>query len=439
VLLTLKRKFIFTLLFLLFSFVTVYPAYGKQAIPDTEDSKAPDISDSLQTYPAKLDSKQPWEKVASLPGKLLFSPVKITFEGIAETAAYIDKTSLIPKAINFFTHDIRPFILSPNYSSRHGAGIKVGYTGIFNEESDLSFTVSYGLRERHRYRVRFQKLHPFGPTLSTNIIVQQRFYSDEKFFGIGNESQFSNKSNYGLKQFTIETSTYASLREKTAFNAQFGMDINTVHEGRNTTLSSVTDLYCEDNLPGLEKEIRIMRMQFGISHDSRNRMRRTTGGGIVTFGGGLFNDIGNKEFSFWKTSVSFTRYIHLFYNRTLIFRAAGEITEPFSGQKVPFYYLSKLGAQETIRGFDRGRFRDQDMMLFSIEYRYPIWEKLDAGLFLDGGRVSNNIFNDFSSKDFNVGYGGTLNIWGKESLITQLAVGISKDRIRLYFSLNTGL
>ena len=130
------------------------------------------------------------------------------------------------------------------------------------------------------------------------------------------------------------------------------------------------------------------------------------------------------------------QHIHLFYNRSLALRLAGEITEPFSDREVPFYYLSELGRGETIRGFSRGRFRARDMVLGSLEYRYPIWAKADAILFVDVGQVAEDIFNDLSTDNFEVGYGGGVRIWGKEGLVTSFVIGKSSDGFRVYFGLN---
>ena len=117
-------------------------------------------------------------------------------------------------------------------------------------------------------------------------------------------------------------------------------------------------------------------------------------------------------------------------------RIAGEIAEPFAGKRIPFYYLSELGEQETIRGFTRGRFRDNDVILSSLEYRYPIWRRFDAGLFVDFGQVSPNVFENISRKDFHTGFGGTLYFWLNERAVVRFIAGRSKERTRLYFSVN---
>ncbi len=80
------------------------------------------------------------------------------------------------------------------------------------------------------------------------------------------------------------------------------------------------------------------------------------------------------------------------------------------------------------------------MFLGSLEYNYPVWrDLLDAGLFIDAGQVSNNIFGKFSPDEFHYGYGGALKIWGKDNILAQVMVGRSKDMTKYYFSCNKRL
>jgi hypothetical protein len=80
------------------------------------------------------------------------------------------------------------------------------------------------------------------------------------------------------------------------------------------------------------------------------------------------------------------------------------------------------------------------MLLASIEYNYPIWrDLLDAGLFFDAGQVSQNIFEEFSLDELHFGYGGFINIWGKDDIMAQIMVGRSKNMTRYYFGWNKKL
>ena len=97
------------------------------------------------------------------------------------------------------------------------------------------------------------------------------------------------------------------------------------------------------------------------------------------------------------------------------------------------YYLSEIGDRTTVRGLNRGRFRDKDMLLMSAEYRWPIWRTIDATLFVDTGEVANDMYRDFSEKQLQYTYGGGIRVWSSESTVMKLEVGKSDDGLRIHF------
>ena len=109
---------------------------------------------------------------------------------------------------------------------------------------------------------------------------------------------------------------------------------------------------------------------------------------------------------------------------------------------IPLYLLSEIGSDGTIRGYYRGRYRDKDALLTSLEYRYPIWcdhpNSLDAVLFVDAGQVSEDIVNEFRRKNMRFGFGGGFRFYNDENddLMARVSFGFSKDEFRVIFALN---
>ena len=129
-------------------------------------------------------------------------------------------------------------------------------------------------------------------------------------------------------------------------------------------------------------------------------------------------------------------HIHLFYGRTVMLRLAGEIRRPLQGRRVPFFYLSELGRSETIRGFNQGRFRDNDMILGSIEYRYPVWRTISSVIFMDAGQVTNDMMTELRGDHFACGYGFGVRIQSRDRLFLRSDIAFSKDGFRLYVNVN---
>ncbi|HQU72140.1 MAG TPA: BamA/TamA family outer membrane protein, partial [Calditrichia bacterium] len=146
-----------------------------------------------------------------------------------------------------------------------------------------------------------------------------------------------------------------------------------------------------------------------------------------------------QNFNFYRITADITRYWHLFYHRSLSLRLAGEFTRSLDDGDIPFYMLSELGRGETVRGFERGRFRDHDLILGALEYRYPIWDFADLFLFFDGGEVADDVVADFDWQKMVFGYGAGVRVWGANGEFINLMGAFSEDGFRFYLGLNQEL
>ncbi len=269
-------------------------------------------------------------------------------------------------------------------------------------------TVTGTASGRQRYRVGFKAVEFFDGLLSSNLIIQHRYLPKESFFGIGSETEEANRSDFAYELTFGEVALDIKPLERFTIHTTLGLDQNGILSASTDERRSITGVYTKETLPGLETGVLIARMQLGLRYDSRNHPGNPTKGQQIVLSSGIFQELGDDRIDFWKLSADFRQYIHLFHNRALMVRVAGEMTEPFADHEIPFYDLSSLGRHETIRGFNHGRFRARDAILGSLEYRIPIWHSTDVVLFVDAGQVAGNIFEDLALDQFELGYGGGL-------------------------------
>jgi outer membrane protein assembly factor BamA len=172
-----------------------------------------------------------------------------------------------------------------------------------------------------------------------------------------------------------------------------------------------------------------------------DRPGNPTRGYNIRFNSGYYKETTDDKYGFTRFQGDFSKFIHLFYERVLVLRCAAEINRQLKDMEIPFYYLSELGNKESIRGFERGRFRDRDKFLVSAEYRYPVWrlwkeQGLDMVLFADAGQISNNIFDNVAIGRLEPGFGMGVRFWNEDGLAAKVEAGRSDDGWRIYFVLN---
>jgi outer membrane protein assembly factor BamA len=97
-----------------------------------------------------------------------------------------------------------------------------------------------------------------------------------------------------------------------------------------------------------------------------------------------------------------------------------------------------LGGSSTLRGFREYRFRDRDAFALSGEYRYAIWEYLDAVLFADAGQVYSNIFQDLDDDGLHTSAGFGLRFHSR-LFNFQATFGHSSEGTRAFLKFGTPL
>ncbi len=409
-----------------------HPVYG--------DKNSNEQKDEEYEHPKRLKDKKWHDWIISAPGLLINLPLKIICKGVGNAAGYIDETRLAVRIKDFLTSDDGLRALRPTYSSRGGAGLKVYQKNLVNKGSKLELLAAGGLRFRQKYQLTFKRFELVNDKIFSRFQVGYLKQPDESFFGIGPHTSKCKKSNFDHEFSSASAEFGAKLFGALDLATLFSMENNTILKGKDDALPSTTDQYDLSTLPGLESEVRLMSIGLALRFDSRNTSTGMTNGQELIINGSFFDQLDGEEYAFWKLTADLKQHIHLFYERALMLRLAGEMTEPATSKAVPFYKLSELGRGETIRGFSRGRFRDLDMLLASIEYKYPIWRhhdhKVMSFLFLDAGQVAGDIFRDIRSDDIQFGFGGGISYSDSDGEALRILLGKSKEQFRLYAVLN---
>jgi outer membrane protein assembly factor BamA len=83
--------------------------------------------------------------------------------------------------------------------------------------------------------------------------------------------------------------------------------------------------------------------------------------------------------------------------------------------------MPRLGGADRLRGWDEDHFRDNLSLFGSVEYRYPIHQKVLGVVFFDAGTVADSydeLFDDID--DFRAGGGLGLLVGSADSLTLRL-------------------
>ncbi|MBI4473528.1 MAG: BamA/TamA family outer membrane protein [Acidobacteria bacterium] len=218
----------------------------------------------------------------------------------------------------------------------------------------------------------------------------------EEYFGEGPHTTDSNRSNYLFREGRIGWLTNADLRVVTLRHA-FHFRETVVGEGTDTQFPTTQSLFPEVQVEGGFVDTRWLVNEFGITFDVRderdNFYDRRSG---FHFDAALLvnHGIGATESRFNTLRLINFFYIPLSQHRYHLIAVRSELIHNISNDPIPFYLQPTLGGSAMLRGYREQRFRDRDSFATSIEYRYKIWDYMDAIVFGDAGQVYSNVFDE---------------------------------------------
>lgn len=375
------------------------------------------------------------ELIVSFPGQLAYAPLKYTILGLGYGGVYLAESGTFSKLASF----VQSTGLVAVYAPRTGGGAKYVSNHFLSRpvRFQCSATTWFDLRQSYALQwknVRLARGVDFDYALRYRSLVQEHFY------GIGPETSENNKTVYAAEDALFEVTLRSQLSSTLHAALDIGVSNTSVFQSREDDNRSITKAYSDSTLPGLRDKVRLQGTELSINYIDTNHPGHPTTGKVGKLGATIFTDIRDDRFSFWKLGLDITQYVHLFHDRVLALRGAGEMTQGLDDPEIPFYHLAELGSHGTIRGFSRGRFRDNDMLLASAEYRYPIWipwaKIVDAVVFADGGQVMHDVFEDTALADLQTSIGGGFRFYGSEILIARTEIAFSSDGYQVYLTLN---
>jgi outer membrane protein assembly factor BamA len=184
--------------------------------------------------------------------------------------------------------------------------------------------------------------------------------------------------------------------------------------------------------------------KFSLAHDNATPVGQPRSGGREAFTVALYHGLTDKKFRLIHYELQLSQYLHLFFDRTLAARVRMEMNSSMGGgYEVPFFLRSQLGGDDTLRGYSTGRFADKDLVLATLEYRFPVWRhpspietyRVDGRIFMDAGRVFSDIFDEFTLRNMEFSGGFGLRFSSEENFIFRLEIAKSSEQWSPMFNL----
>ena len=264
------------------------------------------------------------------------------------------------------------------------------------------------------------------------VRVDFRNNPNARFYGRGSDSLQSDKSEYGLDR--VRGGGHLDYQILSRLKVKIPVDFMTVNtRSAKGNARSVEDTFPASEIPGFDKRLTYFITGLELKYDTTDSEVTPTRGGSDSFQFLRYQGLSHSGFDFNEYFLDLRQYVALWTPRhVLAFRNAWKFQQGTGDSQVPFVLFSELDWKQLLRGFDRGRFRDNSYVLFNFEYRFPIWDFIDGKVFLDTGKVFR-ASTDVSFDHWKYAAGGGISFILRDLVLFTVEVGYGGEGPRAVF------
>jgi hypothetical protein len=320
---------------------------------------------------------------------------------------------------------------------------------------DLQAFGAWSLRGYKLYEVQFGKFHEksteyflsanaYGGGPQADVVSRDRrsfFFADlkyrdfpqEDFFGLGPDSQTSDRTDYQIKEGSYDAVAGYQFNRFVGAGVRVGFSQVQIGEGTDSRFPNTQELFNDSTAPGLNDQPDFFRFSSALFFDYRDKPGNPHNGGLLGVSFSRYTDYGTDQFDFNRLAFDAREYVPIgSVQRVFAFRFFTSMDSVDSNDRIPFYMQDTLGGSQTLRGFREFRFRDANLIYLSGEYRWEAAPAIEGALFYDAGRVFSER-SDFGFHDLENSWGFGVRFKTKNAVVFRLDVGYSHEGTHIFF------
>jgi outer membrane protein assembly factor BamA len=330
-------------------------------------------------------------------------------------------------------HDIHPKMGGLQTGSGFAMGAEYRRSRLWQGVLDIRATGLLSMRRYQLYEFQVGMPRLRNERAFLDFTVTHRNFPQEDYFGLGPDSRREDRSNYRLEGTSYVGTMGVRFWRKLRVGTQGGMHTANVGPGTDPRFASTELIFNPQNTPGLDSQPDLYQVGAFTQLDYRDEPGNPRSGGNYVLQYNYFGDRSKGAFSFRRYEAEFQQYIPFLNRRRVIaFRARTSLSDTGPGNNVPFYMMESLGGSEDLRGFREFRFRDRNLMIYNLEYRWEAFSGLDMALFGDAGKVFRDR-RDFDLAGLEGAYGIGFRFNQEKAVFLRLDVGKSREGVRFFF------
>lgn len=313
------------------------------------------------------------------------------------------------------------------YTPEKGIGGGLLVVGLYGDEQQpqpSSFVINSYLSENKSYGVEFENKHFFGKHGQRLYLDIDLYHDAAVYYGKGydNGDNDDNLVDFFEQKMAIRPTFLTPVAKD--FFVGIGLDA-----------SNVSAKEIEPDKPGNDfgselEDSTSYGALVSATFDSRDNISNASRGVFANASAGWYHsELTGKGFG--KYLVETATYHDLANFPGLL---AWQVKGDFSSGDVPWDRLADLGGSSAMRGYIKGRYRDNQMLMTQLEYRLPIYWRVGMVFWGAAGSVADDISG--LNKHVLASYGTGFRFKIKDKVNLRADIGVGENETAFYINVN---
>lgn len=226
------------------------------------------------------------------------------------------------------------------------------------------------------------------PGANAYVDVRYRHSPLHRYFGMGPVTRNEDRTSFLMRGASYDAVVEYQATEWLGFAARGGILDTEAGPGGDTKRPSTELLFDDRSAPGLARQPAFFHVGAATVLDGRDSAEAPRSGGMVGLLVWRFDAMASDIDDFSRLAFDARYFVPASARSVLALRALTSRDFADEGGRVPFYMRQTLGGGDTLRGFERARFRDNALLNLSAEYRYGLHPMIELAGFADVGQVA---------------------------------------------------
>ncbi len=318
--------------------------------------------------------------------------------------------------------------------SGFGLGPLYSRPDLLGEKLDFKFSLAGSFNQYWASAVQLSLPHLAGDRVRADFYARHSDAISIDYYGSGPNSRKGDRSNYRQEDTSFDGRvSWRPDRRHTSIGFYSGLLGVNVGPGTSGDSPSTEKLFNPSQAPGVNQQTNFFRYGPYVEYNNLDKPGDPHRGGNYEARLIFYDDADVNRYAFRRFDGWTEHYIPFFNEKRVIaLHASTSLSWTKPGQVVPFYLQPTLGDSHDLRGYARFRFRDNNSLALSSEYRWEVMPGFDMALFADAGRVFEKPGNlSLNNLRYSGGFGFRFKT--RDAVVMRIDTGFSREGFSLWF------